>query len=492
MPANASLTPETCRFNESDAGDILLAQVAEQHFKETGQWSAEEEKRATRDARELAGDDQSPETLLPLRARLVLARLKPVLSDLSGLKKPSSLIMPVTLGLTVLSYFAGAMTDRLTTDGARINLLAAPLLLLLVWNLCVYVLLILKSLRLFPRLSLPLREGLAKVLSGFKWAGLKQHALKAGFASLWAEAQLPRLHLCAARAFHLAAAAFAVGILTSILVRGIGTAWQIGWESTWFADSPEAVRAIIRFTYGLIPLDIIGLAPIPDTDAIAALRFDLGNAVRAAPWLCRLMALLFCVVILPRLLLAGWVTYRMQLAQKRISVKTNSPYYRGILTVKPLLPLWTGFIIDSADEAILSSDKWRTFEKAFRSTSPDQSFNTIVCNAWEASPETVLKSIPEAEAYRIMLVLDPMNTPEDEVHGTLLSALSDWCSKTLSPSLTVILDCSTLNRRIGNNAARVALWETFISDRHAVTLSADFDNPESLQALQRSIRALRS
>ena len=288
------------------------------------------------------------------------------------------------------------------------------------------------------------------------------------------------------------AVAFAVGILTSILVRGIGTAWQIGWESTWFAESPEAVRAIIRFTYGLIPLDIIGLAPIPDTDAIAALRFDLDNAVGAAPWLCRLMALLFCVVILPRLLLAGWVTYRMQLAQKRITVKTDSPYYRGILTVKPLLPLWTGFIIDSADEAILSSDKWRTFEKAFRSTSPDQSFNTIVCNAWEASPETVLKSIPEAEAYRLMLVLDPMNTPEDEVHGTLLSALSDWCSKTRSPSLTVILDCSTLNRRIGNNAARVALWETFISDRHAVTLSADFDNPESLQALQRSIRALHS
>lgn len=52
----------------------------------------------------------------------------------------------------------------------------------------------------------------------------------------------------AARAFHLAAAAFAAGLLASIAVRGIGTAYVVGWESTWFADNPNRVAGILRFS----------------------------------------------------------------------------------------------------------------------------------------------------------------------------------------------------------------------------------------------------
>ena len=76
-----------CRFSETDAADILLADAAEHHFLEEGSWSSADQSKATHDARELAGDNQSPEILLPLRAKLVLARLTTVLPHPVNIKQ---------------------------------------------------------------------------------------------------------------------------------------------------------------------------------------------------------------------------------------------------------------------------------------------------------------------------------------------------------------------------------------------------------------------
>lgn len=56
----------------------------------------------------------------------------------------ASLALTVILGLAAL--MSGMLTDHLATEGARINLLSPPLLLLIVWNLAVYLLIILKPL----------------------------------------------------------------------------------------------------------------------------------------------------------------------------------------------------------------------------------------------------------------------------------------------------------------------------------------------------------
>ena len=47
----------------------------------------------------------------------------------------------------------------------------------------------------------------------------------------------------AAYLMHLAALAFAFGLIAEIGFRGISTAFVVGWESTWFAQNPEAVKA---------------------------------------------------------------------------------------------------------------------------------------------------------------------------------------------------------------------------------------------------------
>ena len=76
----------------------------------------------------------------------------------------ASLALTVILGLAAL--MSGMLTDHLATEDARINLLSPPLLLLIVWNLAVYLLIILKP--LMPsgtsRRPLSVREFLSRSL----------------------------------------------------------------------------------------------------------------------------------------------------------------------------------------------------------------------------------------------------------------------------------------------------------------------------------------
>ena len=98
--------------------------------------------------------------------------------------------------------------------------------------------------------------------------------MKARFFSRWIACQDAYLRTEAARAFHLASVAFVIGLLTSIGVRGIGTAYTVGWESTWLGNHPEWISVILRSLYDLVPLDRLGGAAWPDLSVIADLRFD--------------------------------------------------------------------------------------------------------------------------------------------------------------------------------------------------------------------------
>lgn len=60
-------------------------------------------------------------------------------------------------------------------------------------------------------------------------------------------------------------------------VRGIGTAYHVGWESTWLADNPEAVHTVLNTIYGHLPF----CPPVPDVSAVAALAFDAQTASRS-------------------------------------------------------------------------------------------------------------------------------------------------------------------------------------------------------------------
>lgn len=159
-------TPKFVHLSESDARDVLFAEMLEKRAGGDGRWSAGNRDAATRDAKRLAGEGVGARDFLPLRARLVAARLHEDPANAFGTTsfRRASLALTVILGLAAL--MSGMLTDHLATEGARINLLSPPLLLLIVWNLAVYLLIILKP--LMPsgtsRRPLSVREFLSRSL----------------------------------------------------------------------------------------------------------------------------------------------------------------------------------------------------------------------------------------------------------------------------------------------------------------------------------------
>lgn len=409
----------------ADARDVVFAEVLESDAV----WRPEDARRATTDAKQLAGDQaKDPAKFLPLRARLVMARL----NSPQAPKLPGTLWPTLALGLAAL--LLGAFSDQLTAEHARINLLAPPFLALLLWNLGVYVSLtvqlLTKPFRRSPRTTPSvydfsvLRTRLRRVLPTLK-------PRERAFFSRWSELNGPVVALHVSRAFHLAAAMFALGWVLSIGVRGIGTAYTVGWESTWLALRPDLVTAVLKVTYPFAAADL-------DASSAAALNFASGTASPsdAAPWLLQIIITVLVMIWLPRGVLA--LVAHLRLRNPRITLPLTTSYMRSILEADQPLTL---VLPTEAD------DLWRQASEAL----PD--VRMLQVDLWGDAQSVV--ATPAA------LVVNAAATPEDDVHGAFTTKLP-------TPR-TLILDATTLRKRFDAQkiASRLALWETFAATHHA-------------------------
>ena len=209
MHAKPPLTVAT--FSEKDAKDIVYAEILEKRATEADQWNASERDIATRDAQRLAGDLPSRVALLPIRARLVNARMHERLKGIENVHTVTLSTFPWTLALGLVALVLGALTDYLATDGARINLLAPPLLGLLLWNLMIYVLLFAKVLHLLPS-ELPMRKTITHWFVTLSTRLPITNSIQRAYTEAWTRHALPQYKLHIARALHLAAMAFACGL----------------------------------------------------------------------------------------------------------------------------------------------------------------------------------------------------------------------------------------------------------------------------------------
>ena len=438
---------ETLRFavTPEEAGVLIAARASEEiDGPETS---------AAADARLIAGKDPKDRTLA--KAKLVLSRrsLKP--SRMPAL--PTGLF---TGALVFAAYLLGVLTDRFTSEGAVVNLLSPALLFVLFWQIVLYVLLFVGAvaglLGFAPKW--PGRRLFAELLARVRMPAVKKQTLKE--RPLWLSLLAPSLRFDAARAFHLAAAALGAGLLTGLAFRGIGTAYTVGWTSTWLAGHEAWLAALFSATYGLVPLELFGI-PFPDAAAIAEmnLRVNAQGSPDAAAWLLRLMGLVAIVVILPRLLLAFVADRRAKAARTSFvwteeeTEATASP--QNSASVSPALTGATVLTTVPADESL----RRRTATLLMQ---PDLHWRTI--DVWKDEPENVLASVETGAA---VLLFDGIATPEDEVHGRWLDAVA----KRHNGTSTLLVDLSGLEQQFGPDSerltARKALWESFAAERHA-------------------------
>lgn len=185
-----------------------------------------------------------------------------------------SILAPIAL---VAGLVLGLLVDAVGTSG-RINILAPPLLGLLLWNVAVYALLAVAQMRGDVGGPQPMRRALSRGL----------HRLGVADASQ------------VAPALHAGAATFALGALAAMYLRGVAFEYRAGWETTFL--SVDTVHRLLATVLG--PASRLTGLPLPSVAELDALHFRRGGGENAARWIHLYAVTVLLVVVLPRALLA--------------------------------------------------------------------------------------------------------------------------------------------------------------------------------------------
>lgn len=453
---------------ESAAKTIHLVRAVEKAGS-TDFWGAEDANWATHGAAHVVGTDAPAEKFIAVRARLACERLfdrRPEFSRLLG-----RTVARPWLGwlLVVLALACGILIDQVGQE-KRINLLAMPVLGLLLWNLAVYLWLLLQAL---PRLFFggrPIASRVARWIAGIGQSGAEAQAtssIPAAFLQSWSQASLPLAGARIARFMHLAAAVFALGVIASLYFRGVIYDYRAGWEST-FLEAGQ-LHAFLEFLFAGMPAALV--SAMPDVATLEAMRFPDSAGAEAAPWIHRIAGLLLVVVVLPRLFLALLAGWRQGWLERHFPVDLGEPYFQRLLG---------HFRNEAARVAILPYSTSLSPQTVLRLQQVVQRLFGPQSDVLLAEPvafggEDAL-SVAAGEAALRLVIFSLAATPEVEHHGALLQKLH-------AERLLVVVDESAFLQRFASQPERLAerrkLWSSFLQAIPVPHVLADLDNPDS-------------
>lgn len=306
-----STVPHSLPVTEPQLRAVLLAQSIEQAGAVSPPEVDEALRQAVAAARQRGVDRLQVADVVQARAQALVDRAGSRDPDIAVLAHPSVRLRWLGRLLPVAALLAGLAIDRIA-NAHRVDLLSPPLLLVLAWNLALYVLLAWRAVRRpAGALELPLalrrwaRPGVAAPSSASPRSGLAAR-VAADFHRRWFNATAALFGQRLARVLHLCAAAWGAGIALSLLLRGLVVRYQFGWEST-FLDVPQ-VHAITTVLFWPLTA-LFGLAPFSPQE-IAATQDFAGTGAEGSRWVWMYVGLLLLVVVLPRLALAGWARWR--------------------------------------------------------------------------------------------------------------------------------------------------------------------------------------
>ena len=316
---------------EDDARRLWLVRAVEIHDEAEQLLTREDREQAEAHARSVAAGTgaKGQRSWLAARSAFAASRLEarhPAIAQaLSRSRWPGWL----SLALPALAFVLGAISNELD-GGNRLELLAVPLIGIITWNLAVYLAILIGP--LFRRKVAGSGAGWWQrighpfsVLGPNAGGGLTGRVL-GDFARDWAGASARLQSARASATMHLAAAMFALGLVAGIFVRALTVEYRAGWESTFL--TPGAVHSVLSAVLG--PASLLTGIAIPPEQGIAALRWDGGGSTggeNAGPWIVLWTATLIGLVVLPRLLLAGWAALRGKTGARRVRIPGREDFY---------------------------------------------------------------------------------------------------------------------------------------------------------------------
>lgn len=448
-------------MTEAEARRVVLVQAHEEGAP-TSVWTDDDRAWATRAARQDAGDGAPFERFVTLRAQHALTRLLPRDPEarrwLDGHGwRPAWVVVAALVALGL-----GLAADRIGS-AQRIDLLAPPVWALVLWNLAMYLAL------LVPGRTHVLRRWLGRLGTGAPDG-------KPGVHRLWAGPGLRLAMPRAALVLHVAAAMLALGLAGGMYLRGLVLDYRAGWQSTFLeATSVQAVLDV-----ALAPAAAVTGITVPD---VAPLRLAPGASANAgaAPWIHLYAATLALFVVLPRAVLAVIAALQSWQRTRRFPLPLEGPYFerlrlqqtggRMVFDVRPHgAPLGAAAALGL--RALLAAH-W----------GPDVDVRVGEPVAYGDEEQAV--GAPSGATLRLAL-FDLSATPEDEAQGRLLDVLSGTL-----PVLAVV-DESAFARRFQSQPSRLterrAAWQRLAAAHRVGLVCADLSQPD-LTAGARDLKA---
>lgn len=461
-------------MNEAAARRVVLVRAYE-HAPASDVWRDEDRAWATQAAAQVEGERATDDAFVARRAALAVERLAE--RDRRVAKLLASVAWPAWIGwaVPILAFGAGAAADSIGA-GQRVNLLAPPLLATLAWNVAVYVALLVRGLwAVFDRTARelgPIARLLARLAHVTGAMPRRAGRVAAEFAGHWVQASAPLAAARIGRVLHTAAAAFALGALLALYLRGVAFEYRAGWEST-FLDA-SAVHGLLRAVLG--PASALTGIALPGSEGFEALRFSAGGGVIAAPWLHLYAVTIALVVLLPRLLLAlrnRWLEARLT---ARFPLRLDEPYYRALLRVlreTPVAARVAPYGTQVAPQAALNLAA--LFQQAFGA----RTSLTVAPGTAFGGEDDIDPARLAGDASLLVPLFALTATPEDENHGVFVDRLRDAAG---GATLVMLLDESAFRRQFGGDGARIderrALWRRFAAHRGASAVFVDLDRPD--------------
>lgn len=333
-------------MTENDARQALLVRAIERQ-PASPLWTDEDRQHASREAMRRVGPQATPADFIRARSQLALDRLlrrQPALREPLDALSWRPWIAPVLLLLALLS---GLALDA-AGAGNRINILNPPLLLILAWNLLTYLVLAFNA--FWPGQSRIQSTGIQRLLVRLATGqGSRRAAARAAaapdsapgqptpadavptealgnFRANWFKAAAPLYGQRALSLLHACAMLFALGALGGLYLRGLAFEYRAGWESTFLGA--DQVHTLIQWLWG--PASIVSGIPLPDAAHLGTLRFPDSPGENAAPWIHLQTLTMLMVVVLPRLLLAGWHRWRATRLAQDFPLPLDDGYFRDL------------------------------------------------------------------------------------------------------------------------------------------------------------------
>jgi len=466
-------------MHERAARDVTLVRAIETSDTDATLLTAEDRRRVSRAATELAHWDASQERspvsadlFLTRRSALVLDAVVPRSKTVRALR--SVRWRPwIGIALPVVAFLLGVLVERVA-DRQHVNVLAFPLLGIIAWNIAVYVLILVRP--LLGRARGGWRRWLAEMPVSVR---SPESALAATIASRfsldWSTSSRALLEARAGRVLHWSAALFAIGALLGLYFSALAFEYRVGWESTYL-EAP-AVHAVLATLLGPAA-KLLGM-PFPDIDTIAAMRVSGGHGgTDAGPWIHLYAVTVGLVVIVPRLLLAGWSAWRERSVANALPLDLNAPYFRRLLghfapsaARVRVIPYST--TLDETGVAGLESVARHLFGDATRLALRP----SIAFGGEDDAARGLARSEPDVPLT--LAVFSAAATPEQENHGRFLDALRG----AIDAPLALVLDTGSYRRKLGPAAndrvrERVAAWRAFAATRGLAFTDLDLATPD--------------